>query len=283
MSRRRRARPGGTRTMLERHLRCRPRRLAVAGLVGAASLSAWVVGGRAADGLWPGLTVGDVNVGFLGGLVGGAVGVAGLALSAGRLRPSGREPASAADLVMPREPDGLAIPVAPFEELVDRLRARSGEVHGGSVPLVFVRLGGLEEVRRRHGMAVADRIAIATSHRLRAHVRRDDTMIRLLPSEVLILVAGGASEESASVVARRLTGVLSEPVPAVKPRQAKRVTAKVLLVRGRLGDGRFQVSLDGEHLIDAPIPGGALEAGSSGRPGKGRPFPAGTAIEEGRR
>lgn len=158
------------------------------------------------------------------------------------------------DLILLEETGGRSSEFASYEAFLDRLRVLSG---GGdsqkTVPLVFVRLDGLNEVRRRYGSPAADRILMRLAHRLRANVRRDDTVVRFLPTEVFILLSGEVSEEHVKVVVRRLTTALAMPIPAVRRRHAKLVEVTVALARGRLTNGRLQVLLDDEECIDAPV------------------------------
>jgi len=166
------------------------------------------------------------------------------------------------DLILPNATVRRPSELASCEEFLDQLRAlwSGGEFHEG-VPLVFVRLDGMNEVRRRYGSPAADRVMLGMAHRLRAHVKRDDTVVRFLPAEVFILLSGEVSEENVLVVVRRLKAALVTPIPSVKRRHAKLVKVTVALVRARFTSGRFQILVDDDRLIDAPVRAGNVAAG----------------------
>jgi GGDEF domain-containing protein len=174
----------------------------------------------------------------------------------------------ASDLTLPKESDSQSHELASCEEFLDRLRALStGGTGDEAVPLVFVRTDGLTEIRSRYGWLAADRISVALTHRLRAHLRGADTVVKFLPGEVFIILSGGVSEDNAMVVVRRLEATLAKPVPSVKKRHAKLLTITVQLAKASFKDGRIHVVVDHDRhtpvsglLIDAPI-------GSNGRGG----------------
>jgi GGDEF domain-containing protein len=176
--------------------------------------------------------------------------------------------ATPSDFTLPEESDSQSHELASCEEFLDRLRALStGGTGDEAVPLVFVRTDGLTEIRSRYGWLAADRISVALTHRLRAHLRGADTVVKFLPGEVFIILSGGVSEENAMVVVRRLEATLAKPVPSVKKRHAKLLTITVQLAKASFKSGRIHVVVDHDRhtpvsglLIDAPI-------GSSGRGG----------------
>ena len=236
--------------------RARPGRVAL--LVLAAGLAAysafWLLGTLALD-LKSGFPGSDPTFG-----VGVLLSVTGTVLSAWVVRASARptpvtQPGDEGhDLILPNQKDGRSSEFVSCEQFLDRLRSRwsAGEGHE-NVPLVFVRLDGLDEVRRRYGSPAADRVMAGMAHRLRAHLRQDDTVVRFAPAEVFILLSGEVSEENALVVVRRLKTVLALPIPSVKRRHAELVQVTVELGRARLMNGRLHVVVDGDRLIDAPI------------------------------
>ena len=183
------------------------------------------------------------------------------------------------DLLLPNETDGRSSELASCEEFLDQLRALwSGAEGHETVPLVFVRLDGMNEVRRRYGSPAADRVMVGMAHRLRAHVRRDDTVVRFLPAEVFILLSGKVSEENVLVVVRRLKAALVTPIPSVKRRHAKLVKVTVALVQARFTNGRFQILVDDDRLIDAPVTPGNMAAEDR----RGQPVQAFTERPDGR-
>jgi diguanylate cyclase (GGDEF)-like protein len=247
--------------------RYRPSRVAL--LVMAAGLAAysafWLLGGLVLD-LSSGFSIfyPSFGSGALLSLIGSVLSVL---VVGGSARPTftTEQDDEGNDLILPNETDGRSSELASCEEFLDRLRARSngGEAHE-SVPLVFVRLDGMNEVRVRYGSPAADRVMVAMAHRLRAHLRRDDTVVRFLPTEVFILLSGEVSEENVLVVVRRLKAALAMPIPSVKRRHAKLVKVTVEVVRAQFTNGRFQVMADGERLIDAPVATGNVASGVDG-------------------
>lgn len=144
--------------------------------------------------------------------------------------------------------------LASCEEFLERLRALRAEGVGlGAVPLVFVRLDGLHEVRRRHGALIADRISSAMAHRVRAQLRQGDTVACLAAGELFILLSGDRCAATALIVAQRLEAALARPVPSVNRRHTRMANVTVEIVHGRLTGGRVQVVAGGTCLLDAPI------------------------------
>lgn len=247
--------------------RARPGRVAL--LVLAAGLAAysafWLLGALVLD-LRSGFSNFDPSFGF-----GVLLSVIGSGLSALAVRASAwptpvTQPGDEGhDLILPNQTEGRSSEFASCEEFLDRLRAlwSGGEGHE-NVPVVFVRLDGMDELRCRYGSPPADRVMVGMAHRLRAHLRRDDTVVRFAPAEVFILLSGEVSEENALVVVRRLKAVLALPIPSVRRRHAKLVQVTVELGRARFTNGRFQVVVDGDRLIDAPITTGTAASGVDG-------------------
>lgn len=181
----------------------------------------------------------------------------------GRRRSMAQHDDEGSDLILPQETGGRSSGLASCEELLDRLHGLSpGSGGDETVPLVFVRLDGLQEIQSRYGSPAADRISVAMAHRLRAQLRQDDTVARLAPGEVLILLSGEVSGENATVVVRRLQAILAMPVPSVKRRHAKLLRVTVQLVQAGFTNGRFQVVVDDDRLVDAPI--AVLQNGRTG-------------------
>ncbi len=244
--------------------RARPSRVAL--LVMAAGLAAysafWLLGGLVLD-LSSGFPGFDPSFGFgvLLSVIGSGLSV--LAVGASTRPISTTQPGDEGnDLILPKQTDGRSSEFASCEEFLDRLLALwSGSEGHESVPLVFVRLDGMDEVRVGYGSPAADRVMVGMAHRLRAHLRRDDTVVTLLPAEVFILLSGEVSEENALVVVRRLKAVLAMPIPAVKRRHAKLVKVTVELGRAQFTNGRLQVMVGGDRLIDAPITTGTAASG----------------------
>lgn len=158
------------------------------------------------------------------------------------------------DLILPEETASRSNELASRERFLDRLRALStGGTGHETVPLVFVRPEGLNDIRRLYGPPTADRISAAMAHRLQAHMREGDTVARFLPGEVFILLYGEVSEEDAMGVVRRLEATLAKPIPSVKRRHAQLLTITVQLARAQFTNGRIQLVVDDDCLIDAPI------------------------------
>ena len=167
-----------------------------------------------------------------------------------------RAAAELADLVLPKGAD-RSRELASWHDFVVRLQnTRRNEQH--SAPLLFVRLDGIDETRHRYGSSVADRIVIGTAHRLRAHLRRDDTVVNFLPGELFVLLPSCVSEEDVSIVVGRLQAVLATPIPSIKPRHARLVTATVEVSQATFTNGRLQILAGDTPLVDAPLPPGDL-------------------------
>lgn len=143
--------------------------------------------------------------------------------------------------------------LASREAFLDRLEVLSRQGGHDGVPVVVVRLEGLEEVRWRHGPLAADRIAVTMAHRLRAHLRADDTVATLLPGEVFVLLSGVTSEAIATAVIHRLRATLAEPMPSVKKRHMKRLSVVVQLAWAAVTSSRLQIVADEGCLVDAPV------------------------------
>lgn len=155
-------------------------------------------------------------------------------------------------IILPEEAD-RSRELASWRDFVERLQILRRSDYQ-SAPLLFVRLDGVEETRRRYGSAVADRIVIGTAHRLRAHLRRDDMVVNLLPEELFVLLSGEVTDEDARFVLRRLEAALATPIPSIKRRHAKLVTVTVQLARASFTNGRLHILVDDAHLVDAPLP-----------------------------
>lgn len=158
-----------------------------------------------------------------------------------------------ADLVLPSAAPDRSRELASWQDFVVRLdRSRRNE--GQSPPLLFVRLDGVEETRRRYGSSVADRIMVGTAHRLRAQLRRDDTVVNFLPGELFVLLSSTVSDDDVGIVVRRLEAVLATPLPTIRRRHARLVTATVEVSRATFTDGRLQILVGDDQLVDAPLP-----------------------------
>jgi diguanylate cyclase (GGDEF)-like protein len=173
------------------------------------------------------------------------------------------------DLTLPKETDSRSSELASCEKFLDQLRALStGGTGHETVPLVFVRPDGLKEIHDRYGSPAADRISVAMAHRLRAQLREGDAVARFLTGEVFILPYGEISEDNAMLVVRRLEAILAKPIPSVKRRHAKLLAVTVQLAKARFTNGRIEVVVDDECLIDAPIVSSGRTGGVEGsRPG----------------
>lgn len=189
---------------------------------------------------------------FFIGVVFFAFGVRGLRVTRAARSASTTQPA---DLVVPDTTDGRSSELASREVFMDRLLAISHHHGYGQqcAPLLFVRLEGVDRVRHRYGTDTADRIMLALAHRLRANLRRDDTVVRFLPAEVFVLLSGEVLEDDAMVVVRRLRAAMAMPIPEVKSRQLKHLKVDVQLVQARFTNGRVQIVVDNECLVDTPI------------------------------
>lgn len=239
-----------------RGARRRTGRLALLGMaVGLAAYSGfWLLGALVLD-LKSDFTLSHLTSGF--GLLVSFTGSV-LSVLVIRARAARRE---GSDLTLPKETASRSSELASRERFLGQLRARStGGTGHETVPLVFVRPEGLNDIRRRYGSPAADRISVAMAHRLRAHLREGDTVARFLPGEVFILLSGEVSEEDAMIVVRRLEAILAKPIPSVRRGHTKLLTITVQLARARFTDGRIQLVVDDDCLIDAPI-------GISGRAG----------------
>ena len=163
-----------------------------------------------------------------------------------------------AAIVLPAAAHDRSRELASWQDFVVRL-VRSRRSDRQSAPLLFVRLDGVEETRRRYGFPVADRIMAGTAHRLRAQLRRDDTVVNFLPGELFVLLPSAISDEDVGIVVRRLEAVLATPIPSVKRRHARLVTATVELSRATFTDGRLRILVGDDELVDAPLPPAALD------------------------
>jgi GGDEF domain-containing protein len=235
--------------------------------VGLAGYSAfWLLGGLALD-LESGFSLAhpQFGAGVLLSFVGSVLTVRTVGASM-RLTPMGSLEGPGEDVILGDEAEDGSGGLASCEEFTERLQVLStGGAGPETVPLVFVRLDGLEEVHRRHGSRAADRIWAAIAHRLRAQLRQGDTAVSLAPGEVFILLSGRASEQNAMVVVSRLESALAKPVPSVKPRHADLVKVTAGIAGARLTNGRLQVVVDGDCLVDAPVV--PLESHSQPPPG----------------
>ena len=158
-----------------------------------------------------------------------------------------------ADLVLPTGPPDRSRELASWQDFVVRLdHSRRNEEQ--TAPLLYVRLDGVEETRRRYGSSVADRILAGTAHRLRAHLRRGDTVVNFLPGELFVLLPGAVTDEDVKIVVRRLQAVLATPIPSIKRRHARLVTATVEVSRATFTNGRLQILVGDDQLVDAPLP-----------------------------
>jgi GGDEF domain-containing protein len=224
--------------------------------IGLAAYSGFWLGGALIIDLNSSFSLSHPSFGF--GLL---LSFAGSVLSVLAIQAQAARRATPSELTLPKETGSPSSELASCEEFLDRLRAlSSGGTDHQAVPLVFVRADGLAEVRSRYGWLAADRISVALTHRLRAHLRGADTVVRFLPGEVFIILSGGVSEENAMVVVRRLEATLAKPIPSVKRRHAKLLTITVQLAKSTLKNGRIHVVVDHDHhaavsglLIDAPI------------------------------
>lgn len=163
------------------------------------------------------------------------------------------------DLILPSGPDNRPSEFSSSQALLESLEYRPNGVGHEPALLLLVRLEGLDDVRRRHGGAAAEQLSVMLSHRARANVRRDDTVVRFLPTQLLIFLSGQVLEENAMVVVRRLEAALAKPVPSARKRHAKLVTPTVHLVRGTVTNGHL-------HLLPA---GPEPSAAALSDPGKG--------------
>jgi GGDEF domain-containing protein len=174
--------------------------------------------------------------------------------TSGRRTPTRPLKDPGADVTLPDETEDGSSGLASCDEFTERLQVLSSGAAGAeTVPIVFVRLDGLEDIRSRHGAPVADRLSVAMAHRLRAQLRRGDTAASLVPGEVFILLSGQASEQNAMLVVRRLESALAKPVPSVKRRHAELVKVTVKIAGATLTNGRLQVVVNGDWLVDAPV------------------------------
>lgn len=164
--------------------------------------------------------------------------------------------------------DGGAPPahgLVPFESLLEQVRDRCGAGTGRTpVPVVVVRMNGLEQVVRRGGKTVAERISATVVHRVRAQLRSGDAVAQSSPTEIFILLTADVCMVNALVVAQRLSAVLTKPVPSLGRRQRRAIKLTVEVARARAAGGRLCL-IAGETVLARPV------AVDSGRPGGAGP------------
>ena len=184
-----------------------------------------------------------------------AFGVLGLRVTRAARSASAESGDGDADLVVADRADGRSSELASREVFMDRLLATSRHRGYGQhyAPLLFVRLEGVDRIRHRYGNDTADRIMLALAHRLRANLRTEDTVVRFLPTEVFVLLSGEVREDDAMVVVRRIQGAMAMPIPGVKTRQLEHLNVDVQIVQASFTNGRVQIVVGHECLVDAPI------------------------------
>jgi diguanylate cyclase (GGDEF)-like protein/PAS domain S-box-containing protein len=97
-------------------------------------------------------------------------------------------------------------------ELLPQAQARSRR-HGLGFALLFIDLDGFKAVNDRYGHEVGDALLREVAHRLRAGVRRNDSVVRLAGDEFMVLLEGEACTlAQARGVAEKLIGAVSLPM-----------------------------------------------------------------------
>jgi diguanylate cyclase (GGDEF)-like protein/PAS domain S-box-containing protein len=109
----------------------------------------------------------------------------------------------------------------------DRLGHALGtaERRGQSVALLFMDLDRFKEINDSLGHAIGDQVLIEVARRLQANARQEETLARLGGDE-FVLVAEGADQEAAAMIAERMLEALVEPIV---------VTGNIVSVRGSIG------------------------------------------------
>jgi diguanylate cyclase (GGDEF)-like protein len=81
------------------------------------------------------------------------------------------------------------------------------------VGVLVLNLRGFRQVNALHGRATGDAVLAALAGRLRALVRRSDTVARLSADRFAVVQTSADSSEDAVALARRLAAALSDPLP----------------------------------------------------------------------
>jgi diguanylate cyclase (GGDEF)-like protein/PAS domain S-box-containing protein len=96
---------------------------------------------------------------------------------------------------------------------LDRLQQAlaSGKRHGQRLALLFLDLDRFKEINDTQGHAIGDRALVEAARRLQATVRGEETLARLGGDE-FVVIAMGAGQSAAALIAERLQKALSEPL-----------------------------------------------------------------------
>lgn len=96
---------------------------------------------------------------------------------------------------------------------LDRLQQalESGKRHGQRLALLFLDLDRFKEINDTQGHAIGDRVLVEAARRFQATVRREETLARLGGDE-FVVIAMGADQSAAALIAERLQKTLSEPL-----------------------------------------------------------------------
>ncbi len=106
---------------------------------------------------------------------------------------------------------GLANRLLFTKTLTDTLQRRSGRDLHADVGLLYVDLDEFKPVNDAFGHAAGDELLLMTTHRLRSHVRPQDTVARLGGDE-FVVCAPRITADGLAALASRIGAALAEPV-----------------------------------------------------------------------
>ncbi|WP_205624844.1 putative bifunctional diguanylate cyclase/phosphodiesterase [Ralstonia mannitolilytica] len=96
---------------------------------------------------------------------------------------------------------------------LDRLKQAlaSAQRHGQRVALLFLDLDRFKEINDTQGHAIGDRALIEIARRFQAALREEETLARLAGDE-FVVIAMGANQSAAALIAERIQKALAEPL-----------------------------------------------------------------------
>ena len=97
-------------------------------------------------------------------------------------------------------------------------RALRGAREAQGLAVAYLDLDGFKRINDTHGHDVGDSLLITTAQRIRAAVRDDDVVIRLGGDEIVVVLHGSESIDTALSVCEKIRKVVAEPFPLADDR-----------------------------------------------------------------
>ncbi len=112
-----------------------------------------------------------------------------------------------------------------FSDRIPEMLSRARRNERG-IGILFADVDRFKGVNDQYGHAVGDAILMEVAKRLQACVRRHDTVVRFAGDEFVVVLEDLASDETLTLVARKIVGLMGEPI-AVSEQQSIQVTVSI--------------------------------------------------------